>query len=90
MNDATIYNMPKFNGKNIPVKVAAKLMGKDQQFIRQGMIKGTLPIGTAYKKTVIDRKWGTERESSQYDFYISPKLFWEHTGILYEDSVITE
>lgn len=40
-------------------------MGKDQQFIRQAMISGTLPIGVAYKKT----------GSSQYDFYISPKLF---------------
>ena len=59
-----------FDGKNIPVVEAAKIMGKDQQFIRQAMIQGLLPIGLAYKK----------EGSSQYDFYISPKLFYEYTG----------
>lgn len=77
------YEVPKFDGKNIPVKEVAKLMGKDQQFIRQGIIKGILPIGVAFKKTIIDSKWNEEKESSQYDFYISPKLLWEYTGIIY-------
>lgn len=67
----------KFDGKNIPVVDAARIMGKDQQFIRQAMIKGLLPIGLAYKK----------EGSSQYDFYISPKLFYEYTGFVYENSV---
>lgn len=62
------------NGKRISVAMAAKLMGKDQQFIRQGMIRGILPIGTAFKKD----------NSSQYDYYISPKLFYEFTGIAIE------
>lgn len=60
-------------------------MGKDQQFIRQGIIRGLLPIGTAFKKNIVDSKWGEEKESTQYDFYISPKLLWEYTGILYEN-----
>ena len=77
------YDVPKFDGKNIPVKVVAKLMGKDQQFIRQGIISGKLPIGTAFKKKILDTKWNEEKESSQYDFYISPKLLWEYTGIVY-------
>lgn len=47
------YEIPKFSGKNIPVKEVAKLMGKDQQFIRQGIIRGLLPIGTAFKKTIV-------------------------------------
>ena len=59
-----------FDGKNIPVVEAARIMGKDQQFIRQAMIKGLLPIGLAYVK----------EGSTQYDFYISPKLFYEYTG----------
>ena len=78
-----IYNIPKFDGKNVPVKEVARLMGKDQQFIRQGIIKGILPIGVAFKKTIVDAKWNEEKESSQYDFYISPKLLWEYTGIIY-------
>lgn len=63
-----------FSGENIPVTTAAKIMKKDQQFVRQGLIKGILPIGAAYKK----------EGSNQYDYYISPKLFYEYTGYLYQ------
>lgn len=66
--------IPEFTGENIPVTTAAKIMKKDQQFIRQAMIKGILPIGLAYKK----------EGSSQHDFYISPKLFYEYTGYVYK------
>ena len=86
INERIFYEVPEFDGKNIPVKEAARLMGKDQQFIRQGMIRGILPIGNAFKKTLVDQKWGTEKESTQYDFYISPRLFWEYTGIIYKSS----
>lgn len=82
-NVQVIYKIPEFDGKNIPVKEVAKLMGKDQQFIRQGIIRGMLPIGTAFKKEIVDSKWDEKKESSQYDFYISPKLLWEYTGIIY-------
>ena len=58
------------DGYNISVAQAAKIMGKDQQYIRQGMIKGILPIGLAFKK----------QGSRHYDYYISPKLFYEFTG----------
>lgn len=85
-NEKIFYEIPKFSGKNIPVKEVAKLMGKDQQFIRQGIIRGLLPIGTAFKKTIVDQKWNEEKESSQYDFYISPKLLWEYTGIIYDEN----
>ena len=81
-----VYQIPEFDGKNIPVKVVAELLGKDQQFIRQGIIKGFLPIGTAFKKTLKTDKWGNEKESSQYDFYISPRLLWEYTGIIYKSN----
>lgn len=59
-----------FDGYNIPVAQAAKIMGKDQQYVRQGIIQGILPIGTAFKK----------QGCKQYDYYISPKLFYEFTG----------
>ncbi len=77
------YVVPEFDGKNIPITEVAKLMGKDQQFIRQGIINGKLPIGTAFKKKITDPKWNDKKESSQYDFYVSPKLLWEYTGIIY-------
>lgn len=39
-----------FDGRNIPVAEAAKIMGKDPQFIRLAMINKLLPIGLTYKK----------------------------------------
>ena len=65
----------RFTGESIPVTEAAKIMKKDQQFIRQAMIKGILPIGVAFKK----------EGSNQYDYYISPKLFYEYTGYVYNE-----
>lgn len=86
MDKNILYEIPEFDGKNIPVKEVAKLMGKDQQFIRQGIINGILPIGVAFKKTIVDQKTGEEKESTQYDFYISPRLLWEYTGIIYKEN----
>lgn len=75
MQEKVVYSVPEFTGGNIPVTEAAKIMKKDQMFIRQGMIKGILPIGTVFKKD----------GSNQYDYYISPKLFWEYTGYIYKE-----
>jgi len=69
-------NEMHFTGESIPVTEAAKIMKKDQQFIRQAMIKGILPIGIAFKK----------EGSNQYDYYISPKLFYEYTGYVYNEA----
>ena len=68
----------RFSGKNVPVTIVAKIIGKDQQFVRQAMIDGMFPIGVAYKK----------KESSQYDFYVSPKLLYEYTGFYFDDDII--
>ena len=69
------YVIPEILGAYIPVNVAAGIMKKDSQFVRQGMIQGVLPIGTVFKK----------EGSSQYDYYISPRLFWEFTGYVYRE-----
>ena len=66
----------RFTGEGIPITEAAKIMKKDQQFIRQAMIKGILPIGVAFKKD----------GSNQYDYYISPKLFYEYTVYVYNEA----
>ena len=51
MNEQKIYlEVPEFTGENVPVTVAATVMKKDQQFIRQGIIHGLLPFGVAFKK----------------------------------------
>lgn len=76
MKDAIV----RFSGKNIPVTAVAKIMGKDQQFVRQAMIEGLLPIGVAFRK----------KRSSQYDFYISPKLLYDFTGFFFDDDLMDE
>lgn len=75
MEEKRIYvNIPEFTGENVPVAVAARVMKKDQQFVRQGIIQGLLTFGVAFKK----------EGSSQYDYYISPMKFWQETGYVYK------
>lgn len=70
-----MFNLPEFNGGNIPVNVVAKIIGKDPQFVRQGMIRKELDIGVAFKKD----------DSSVYSFYISPFKLWQLTGYIYKE-----
>lgn len=56
------------NGR-ISIAEAAELMGVSQQFVRIGMQRNKLPIGTCVKM------------SSKYTYYISPQLFEQYTGI---------
>lgn len=52
---------------NIPVAVAAKRLGKSEQFIRVGLQTQRLPFGTA----VFVKRWS---------YHISPKLLDEYIG----------
>lgn len=63
-SEKKIYQIPEFTGENIPLKEAARIMGKDYQFVRLGLIEGILPIGTTYnifnvgnKEAISVRKW---------------------------------
>lgn len=58
---------------NVPVQYVAEKMGKDACFVRAGIEGGWLPIGYHMKQP------GKKRGN----YYISPKLLWEVTGILY-------
>lgn len=66
----TVEALTESKTKKITVLEAAKLMGCDPQFVRIGLQQGILPIGSAVK---VGQK--------QYSYYISPKLFYEYTGI---------
>lgn len=57
---------------SISVKEASKLTGMSEQFIRIGLQRNLIPIGTAVKM------------SSKWTYYISPKLLEEFTGISLE------
>lgn len=76
-----LLNKPlRFSGRNIPINIVARIMEKDQRFIRQAMVSGELPIGVAFMKS----------GSSQYDYYVSPKLLYEYTGFYFDDDIIDE
>ena len=54
--------------QKISVKQASILMGKSEQFLRMGLRNNKFPFGTAVKM------------SSQWTYYISPKLFYDYIG----------
>lgn len=54
--------------QKITIKQAAQTMGKCHQFVREGLKSGKLPFGTAIK------------QKNRYNYYISPKLFYEYVG----------
>lgn len=55
----------------VTIKKAALLMNKSEQFLRICIQRGSLPIGNAEKMP----------GSSRYNYYISPKLLSDYTGI---------
>lgn len=56
--------------RNISVKDTALIMGKSEMFVRIGLQRGILPIGTAVQMP----------NSTRYSYYISPKLLEEFLG----------
>lgn len=72
---------------SVPVSVAAKVYGKDACWVRAGIISGWLPIGKATRNgkeiTNLDEM---DSRRGRINFYISPKLLWEHTGYMWEAS----
>lgn len=60
--------------KKITVQAAARLMGKSTLFVREGMRRGELPIGTAMQN----------HGSSKWNFFISPKLLADYLGVSVE------
>lgn len=81
MKEGRQQAIPKFDGRNVPVSVAARALKKDAQFIRVGLQRGLLPFGAAYK---------VNDSNIQYDYYISPSKLYEYTGFVYLDAVISE
>lgn len=74
--------MQKFYIGSVPVSVAARVYKKDANWVRTGLIFGWLPIGTATR----NGHPATSQNSKQgrINYYISPKLLYEHTGFLWK------
>ncbi len=73
--------MEEYSNGSVPVSVAARVYGKDQCWVRAGLISGWLPIGNATRNgklvTSIDEM---DSKYGRINYYISPKLLYEHTG----------
>ena len=74
-----------FGKGGVPVRDAAKILGKKQTWVRAGIIAGWLPIGVATRRgekvtdiSEMDSKYG------RINFYISPKLLYEYTGYIWK------
>ena len=62
--------LPRFTGRNVPIRELAAAMGKDPQYIRIGLQEGWLKLG--YAKKIGDSK--------EYNYYCPDKKVWEETG----------
>ena len=70
---------------SVPVRVAARIYGKDPCWVRLGIVAGWLPIGQATRNgklvTSIDEM---DSKFGRINYYISPKKLFEHTGYVWK------
>lgn len=71
---------------SVPVRVAAKVYGKDPAWVRTGIVAGWLPIGIATRNgkpitdvTQMDGRLG------RINYYISPQKLYEETGFEWKE-----
>ena len=71
---------------SVPVAIVAKVYGKDQSWVRAGLISGYLQIGFATRngKRVTDIKEMDSRYG-KINYYISPKKLYEETGYMWNE-----
>lgn len=74
-----------FETGSVPVRVAARVYGKDASWVRAGIISGWLPIGTATRdgEQVTDLKQMDSRYG-RINYYISPNKLYEETGFIWK------
>ena len=70
------------NVGSVPVKIAAKVYGKDPSWIRAGILEGWLPIGiaTRNRRQVVYGIDEIDGRKGRINYYISPKKLYEQTG----------
>lgn len=70
---------------SVPIAVAAKIYGKTAAWVRAGIISGYLPIGVATRdgKPILNVN-EINSKLGRINYYISPKLLYEHTGYLWK------
>lgn len=66
----------------VPIKVVADIYGKDSSWVRAGILYGWLPIGVATRN---GKEVHSFAKGVRTNYYISPKLLYEHTGYKWEE-----
>lgn len=70
---------------SVPVSVAARVYGKDANWVRAGILNGWLKIGIATRKGKPVTSLGQQNSKlGRINYYISPKLLYEDTGYLWK------
>lgn len=72
-------NILDFKIGSVPVKVVARIFGRDPYWVRAGIIEGWLPIGTATRKGKQITSLN-DKTRGRTNYYISPKKLYELTG----------
>ena len=74
-----------FHTGSVPVRVAARVYGKDASWVRAGLISGWLPIGQATRKgAIVSDISEISCRYGRINYYISPKLLYEQTGYIWK------
>ena len=75
----------KIKTGSVPVRIVAKVYGKDPAWVRAGIITGYLNIGTATRKgKVITSISEMNSKYGRINYYISPKKLYDETGYMWE------
>lgn len=75
----------EFEKGSVPVKVAAKVYGKDTCWVRAGIITGYLPIGTATRDgKPVTKITEMDSRKGRINYYISPLKLYENTGYIWK------
>lgn len=71
----------RLNPGSVPVRVAARIYGKDPAWVRAGIIAGWLPIGCATRNgRKVENVKDIDSRRGRINYYISPQLLFEQTG----------
>lgn len=72
-----------FPSESVPISIVARVYKKDPSWVRAGIISGYLPIGVATRngKKVSLEEWNIKH--GRVNYYVSPKLLYEHTGYMW-------
>ena len=75
----------EFQNGSVPIKVVARIYGKDATWVRAGIIAGWLPIGKATRNgSLITKVSDIDSRLGRINFYISPMLLYQETGYVWK------